>query len=165
MPEDRWALAEALEDLAEDSRERRFLFNKSKLSEKELKQLSNPDGNDHIAFGLAVESGDDGEMIPIAVARCFRDPGDPELAEIAFVTADRWQGLGAGEELMRSLSATAYGVGIRRWFAAMFSDNRAMKRLFESFGAKCEEREVGGGVIEVIYAIAEPAGGFSDPSA
>jgi protein lysine acetyltransferase len=165
VPEDKWALADALEDLAEDSRERRFLFNKSKLSETELKRLSNPDGTDHIAFGLAVESGGDGEMIPIAVARCFRDPGDPELAEIAFVTADRWQGLGAGAELMRSLSAAAYGVGIRRWFAAMFSDNLRMKRLFERFGPKCEEREVGGGVIEVIYAIAEPEGGLSDPSA
>ena len=165
VPEDKWALADALEDLAEDSRERRFLFNKSKLSETELKRLSNPDGTDHIAFGLAVESGDDGEMIPIAVARCFRDPGDPELAEIAFVTADRWQGLGAGAELMRSLSAAAYGVGIRRWFAAMFSDNLAMKRLFERFGTKCEEREIGGGVIEVIYDIAEPEGDLSDPSA
>lgn len=38
------------------------------------------------------------------------------------VTADPWQGLGAGEELMRSLSAAAMEVGIRRWFVAMFSD-------------------------------------------
>lgn len=160
VPEDRWALADALEDLAEDSRERRFLFNKSKLSEKELKWLSNPDGIDHIAFGLAVETGEDGEMLPIAVARCFRDPDDPELAEIAFVTADPWQGLGAGAELMRSLSAAASGVGIRRWFAAMFSDNFAMKRLFEKFGRKCEEREIGGGIIEVIYAIDESEESF-----
>lgn len=33
VPEDRWALADALEDLAEDSRGRRFLFNKTRLSE------------------------------------------------------------------------------------------------------------------------------------
>lgn len=113
VPEDRWALADALEDLAEDSRGRRFLFNKTRLSEKELRRLSNPDGIDHIAFGLAVESGDDGGMLPIAVARCFRDPDDPEMAEIAFVTADPWHGLGAGAELMRSLSAASSGVGIR----------------------------------------------------
>lgn len=165
VPEDRWALADALEDLAEDSRERRFLFNKTRLSEKELRRLSNPDGIDHIAFGLAVESEDDGGMLPIAVARCFRDPDDPEMAEIAFVTADPWQGLGAGAELMRSLSAAAYGIGIRRWFAAMFSDNLAMERLFERFGTKCEQREIGGGVIEVIHAITEPPGGFLDASA
>lgn len=165
VPEDKWALADALEDLAEDSRERRFLFNKTKLTEEELKLLSNPDGIDHIAFGLAVESGDDGEMLPIAVARCFRDPDVPELAEIAFVTADPWQGLGAGAELMRSLSAAAYRVGIRRWFAAMFSDNLAMKRLLDRFATKREEREIGGSVIEVIYDIKEPAGGLFDPSA
>lgn len=159
VPEDKWALADALEDLAEDSRERRFLFNKTKLSEKELKRLSNPDGIDHIAYGLAVEIGNEKGMIPIAVARCFRDPHDRELAEIAFVTADPWQGLGAGGELMRTLSVAAYGVGIRRWFAAMFADNLAMKRLFERFGTKCVERAIGGGVIEVVYAITEPEGG------
>jgi RimJ/RimL family protein N-acetyltransferase len=164
VPEDKWALAEALDDLAEDSRERRFLFNKSKLSEKELKQLSNPDGFDHIAFGLAVESGDDEGMLPIAVARCFRDPEDKELAELAIVTADLWQGRGAGAELMRSLSAAAYNVGIRRWFAAMFADNLAMQRLLLRFARKCEDREIGGGVIEAIYEITVPAGGFFDPS-
>ena len=164
VPDDKWALANALEELADDSRERRFLFNKTNLSEKELIRLSNPDGIDHIAYGLAVKTEDD-ELLPIAVARCFRDPGDRELAELAIVTADPWQGLGAGAELMRSLSAAAYAVGIRRWFAAMFSDNLAMKRLLQRFGRKSEERGVGGGIVEVIYEITEPPGGFFDPSA
>ena len=124
---------DALEDLAEVSRERRFLFDKTSLSEKELKHLSNPEGIDYIAFGLAVET-DEGELLPIAVARCFRDADDSELAEIALVTAEPWQGLGAGPELIQSLSATASGVGILRWVAVMFSDNPAMKGLLERFG-------------------------------
>lgn len=164
VPNDKWALANALEELADDSRERRFLFNKTNLSEKELIRLSNPDGIDHIAFGLAVKTGEDDELLPIAVARCFRDPDDRELAELAIVTADAWQGLGAGAELMRSLSAAAAEVGIRRWFAAMFSDNFAMKRLLQRFGRKSEERDVGAGIVEVIYEITAPPGGFFDPS-
>lgn len=155
---DKWALATALEELADESREKRFFFNKAKLSEEELERLSNPDGVDHIAFGLAVETDDDEGMLPIAVARCFRDANDRELAELAIVTADLWQGRGAGAELMRSLSAAAYEVGIRRWFAAMYSDNFAMIRLLGRFATKCEEREIGGGVIEVIYEITEPEG-------
>ena len=163
VPDDKWALVNALEDLAEDSRERRFLFNKASLSEKELKHLSSPDGIDHIAFGLAVETEEEGELLPISVARCFRDADDSELAEIALVTADPWQGRGAGAELIQSLSAAASGVGIRRWVAVMFSDNFAMKRLLERFGRRCGEREIGGGIIEATYEITEPPEGFVAP--
>jgi len=164
-PADRWALVNAFEELAEESRESRFFFNKSTLSEKELERLSTPDGFDHIAFGLAVNTGEDEELLPIAVARCFRSPDDREVAELAIVTADIWQGRGAGAELMRSLSAAAYEVGIRRWFAAMFADNSAIQRLLQRFGRKCEEHPIGGGVVEVIYEITKPQGGFFDPSA
>jgi L-amino acid N-acyltransferase YncA len=66
---------------------------------------------------------------------------------------------------MRSLSAAASEVGIRRWLAVMFADNFAMDRLLQKFGRKCEEHEIGGGIVEVIYEIAEPPGGFFDTSA
>ena len=157
VPGDMWALAEALEDLADESRERRFLFNKTNLSEKELKRLSNPDGMNHIAYGRAVKTEGNEELLPIAVARCFRDTEDGELAELAIVIADPWQGMGVGSELMRTISSAAFKVGIRRWFAAMFSDNFAMRRLFEKFGRKCEEHEIGSGIVEVIYEITVPA--------
>ena len=158
VPSDKAALVAALEELAPDSRERRFFFNKSKLSESELDRLSSPDGIDHIAYGLAVMQ--EGAMTPISVARCFRDREDPGVAEIAMVTSDPWQGLGAGEELMRSLCAAALEVGIRRWFVSMFSDNVAMEHLLDRFGTKCEERMLGGGVVEAVYEIVEPPGGF-----
>lgn len=149
------ALAAALEDLAPESRTRRFLFDKTSLSPRELARLANPDGIDHIAYGLAVDL--EGEFTPIAVGRCFRDPGDPELAELAVVTADAWQGKGAGAELMRSLSAAAYDVGIRKWFAPMFSDNDAMRRLLDGFAVKISERDLGSGIVELVYAIREPS--------
>jgi RimJ/RimL family protein N-acetyltransferase len=151
IPSDGEALAAALEDLAPESRMRRFFYDKTSLSESELERFANPDGVDHIAYGLAVDL--EGDFTPIAVARCFRDPGDPELAEIAVVTADAWQGKGAGSELMRSLSAVASGVGIRKWVAPMFSDNVQMRRLLERFARKLEERELGNGVVEAVYEI------------
>jgi RimJ/RimL family protein N-acetyltransferase len=151
VPSDRAALAAALEDLAPDSRMRRFLFDRTSLSERELARLSNPDGFDHIAYGLAVDL--EGEFTPIAVARCFRDLEEGTQAEIAVVTADAWQGIGAGAELMRSLSAAAHAVGIRKWFAPMFSDNTEMRRLLDGFAVKLSENDLGNGIVELVYAI------------
>ncbi len=164
IPSDREALAASLEDLEPESRIQRFFFNKKHLSDSELTRLTNPDGVNHIAYGLAVMQDDGTVEMPIAVARCFRDEHEKDLAEIAIVTADLWQSYGAGVELMRSLSAAAVKVGIRRWFAAMFSDNTAIERLLNKFGTKCEERILGSGVVEVIYEIVEPPGGFFESS-
>lgn len=151
IPSDGEALAAALEDLAPESRMRRFFYDKTSLSESELERFANPDGVDHIAYGLAVDL--EGDFTPIAVGRCFRDREDATLAEIAVVTANAWQGKGAGAELMRSLSAAAMEVGIRKWLALMFSDNVGMCRLLERFARKIGERELGNGVVEAVYEI------------
>ena len=163
VPSDRDALALALENLAPESRYRRFFFDKKQLSDRELTRLADPDGIDHLAFGLAVWSDDGERMTPVAVARCFRDPEDETLAEIAIVTADLWQGNGAGSELMRSLSAAALAVGIRRWFATMYADNPAVRTLLNKFGKECGHKDLGNGIVEVIYEIVEPPGGFFEP--
>jgi RimJ/RimL family protein N-acetyltransferase len=153
---DRTALAAALEELAPESRMRRFFYDKSKLTETELDRLTSPDGINHIAYGMAVSLDDETEHMPIAVARCFRDKDQNDLAEVAVVIADQWQGMGAGFELLSALSAAARDAGIRRWFASIFNHNTAMKRLLDHFGTMCENRDLGGGVIEVIYDITQP---------
>ena len=157
-PSDKAALVTALEELFPESRIRRFFFDKRKFTDEELDRLTRPDGKNHIAFGLAAEI--DGKLVPIAVGRCFRDQKEKDLAEVALVTADIWQSNGAGYELMRSLSDAAVKVGIRRWFAATFADNIAVKHLLSRFGRLCEERTAGDGIVEVIYDIEEPDGGF-----
>ena len=158
-PSDRDALVAGWEALSPESRVRRYLFNKNWISESELGKLTSPDGVDHIALGLAVNT-EDGTEQPIAVARCFRDQREKDLAEIAIVTADEWQSVGAGTELMRSLSHAALQVGIKRWLAAMLSDNTAMHRLLARFGELREKRDLGNGVVEAIYEIIEPEWGF-----
>jgi RimJ/RimL family protein N-acetyltransferase len=155
VPTDRTALAAALEELGPESRIRRFFFNKSKLSETELDRLTSPDGINHIAYGMAVSLDDGTEHMPIAVARCFRDKDQNDLAEVAVVIADPWQGMGAGFELLSALSSAARDAGIHRWFASMFNHNTAMQRLLDHFGTMCETQDLGGGVIEVIYDITQ----------
>ncbi|MGJ8655825.1 MAG: GNAT family N-acetyltransferase [Akkermansiaceae bacterium] len=153
MPSDKLALVSALEELDSESRVRRFFFNKAKLSESELTKLTSPDGIDHIAYGCAVRLHDEADWTPVSVARCFRDEEQSDLAEVAIVTADFWQGNGAGVELMRSLSAAALKVGIRRWMAVMFEENTAVRRLLDRFGTLTEQRELGNGVVEIVYEI------------
>ena len=158
-PADSDALAAGLEELSEESRVRRYFFNKRKISDPEMATLANPDGVDHLAYGLAVTLEEEKEKeTPIAVARCFRDTQKNDLAEVAVVVADLWQGIGAGTELMRSLSAAALKVGIRRWSAVTFSDNSPVRRLLERFGKIREERDLGGGVTELVADIKEPPG-------
>jgi RimJ/RimL family protein N-acetyltransferase len=153
---DRFALAAALEELAPESRIRRFFYDKSSLSENELDRLTSPDGINHIAYGVAVFLEDGTEQMPIAVARCFRDHEQKDLAEVAVVIANQWQGRGVGVELLRSLATASLEVGIHRWFASMFTYNTAMKHLLDHFGTLCENQDLGNGVIEVIYDISKP---------
>ncbi len=105
---------------------------------------------------MAVSLDDGTEHMPIAVARCFRDRDQKDLAEVAVVIADPWQGKGAGYELLSVLSSAARDAGIRRWFASMLTYNTAMKRLLDHFGTICENRDLGGGIIEVIYDLTKP---------
>ncbi|MDF1658799.1 MAG: GNAT family N-acetyltransferase [Verrucomicrobiales bacterium] len=152
-PSDGEALQNSLNDLDSDSRIRRFFFDKRQLSDSELARLANPDGVNHIAFGVAVNQADNEEPTPIGVGRCIRDERDKELAEVAVVTADLWHSVGVGTEIMKSLAFAAVEVGIRRFFASTFSDNIAVVKLLNKIGVELESRSLGSGVIEVVYEL------------
>ena len=143
---------EAFESLSEESRFRRFFFHKKSLSDSEVEQLANPDGINHIAYGVAAVEDGENEG-PIAVGHCFRAPSEPDLAEIAIVTSDLWQGNGAGSELVKSLAKASLNAGIRRWLAVTLAENREMRWILKKYATKSEENATKGGVIEEIYTI------------
>ena len=155
-PDDAQALVRGLRALSPESRIRRFFYDKRGFSQRELERLTHPDGRDHLAYVLFVRDEAAGEMKPVAVARCFRSPEDPEMAEVAVVTSDDWQGLGVASALLQVLSKKALEVGIRRWFGALSADNAAVRRLLNRVGKPQLEQEVGRGVVEVVYEIADP---------
>lgn len=149
--QDRHAFVEGFESLSEESRFRRYFFNKKTLTESDLERLSNPDGVNHLAYGVAAIE-EDGSEIPISVGHCFRD-GDSNLAEVAIVTADLWQGNGAGFELLQSLKAASLAAGIDQWIAVLLTDNIAMRRLLEKVGGSPTLSKNNGNTIEAVYQI------------
>lgn len=118
------------ERFGEQSRYRRFLGFKARLSERELAFYTSPDHHDHEAVGAIEPETGDG----LGVARYIREPDDPDVAEAAVAVVDDWQGRGLGALLLERLTARARSEGVRRYRAHLFVENRAMLRLFEQLG-------------------------------
>jgi GNAT superfamily N-acetyltransferase len=156
-PLDADALAEALERLSPESRYQRFLSDLDRLTPAQLEYLTHVDGINHLALGVAVVQGRARAPRPIAVARCIRDPSEPELAEVAIVVADEWQRRGVGSLLFGMLAERAREVGIRRWKAVMLAENAGARKLLEEVGTRLSTRLEGPGSVEAIYELRPPA--------
>jgi len=149
--EDKPLLAAGLRRLSPETAFRRFLSPKVSFSAAELRYLTEVDGHDHIAL-VAVRAEDPSNLI--AVARCVRTtPGD--MAELAIVVGDPWQGLGLGAILTRELTRLAALAGIRRVSGSMLAYNRPAFRLMrKSFVTPFEEDQLSGGIREIVARLA-----------
>jgi GNAT superfamily N-acetyltransferase len=92
------------------------------LSEAELDALTILDGFDRYAVGATVRS-DDGHVDGVGVARYVRKAGNPDVAEVAFLVVDTYQGQGVGKALLDRLSAAARARGIHRFEGIVLPDN------------------------------------------
>src|SRR3954447_10799365 len=109
-PTDKARLAAGLTRLSETSRQKRFLGPKPKLTQSELRYLTEVDGHDH--YAVVATDPADGDIV--AVARWVRLKTDPESAEAAVVVCDALQGKGLGRTLARMLADAAVAEGVRR---------------------------------------------------
>ncbi len=94
---------------------------------------------DHFVWVLV--DGTDGPVV--ADVRFVRDVGDASMAEIAFIVADDYQGLGIGNFLMGALSISARVGGVQRFTARLLADNMRMRAILDRFGAEYERDEPG----------------------
>ncbi len=97
------------------------------------------DYKDH--FVWVMTDGEDGPVV--ADARFVRDAGDPTFAEVAFIVGDDYQGRGVGSFLMAALAVAARGDGIHRFTARVLTDNVAMRKILDRFGADWHREDVG----------------------
>src|SRR3954451_24399754 len=144
--EDKPLLVAGLKALSFESAMKRFLSPKSSFSAAELRYLTEVDQHDHIAL-VALE----GDQL-VAVARCVRVADD--VADVAIVVGDPWQGQGLGRRLLRLLADRAAEEGITRFAGTMLADNRQALRLMRGFGIPLERDLVEHGVREVVTRLA-----------
>jgi RimJ/RimL family protein N-acetyltransferase len=115
--------------LSDESRRRRFLGPKPRLSARELTYLTEVDHVSHTAL-LAVD--DDGRMIGEA-RYATSEPGG-RTADLAITVADEWQGRGIGSRLAARLVRAARANGITRLTALTLRENSAARALLERLG-------------------------------
>lgn len=94
---------------------------------------------DHFVWVLV--DGEDGPVV--ADVRFVRIHDDPEVAEIAFIVADDYQGRGIGSFLMDALIIAAHVGRVRRFTARLLGDNTAMRSILDRYGTEWERDEPG----------------------
>ena len=130
-PEDKPLFARGWERFGDESRYKRFMGVKRKLSTGELSFFTEIDHIDHEAIGaLDPETGEG-----LGVARYVRDADRPHAAEAAVSVIDAMQGRGLGGLLLRRLCHRAAQNGIRIFTAELLASNHTMLHLFEKLGA------------------------------
>jgi len=122
-PDDKELLARAFGKLSAETRYRRFFSAKDRLSEAELKYLTEVDGRDHLAIGATC----DGEGV--GIARFVRLRDRPDVAEAAIVVVDDKQGRGLGRLLLARLAQAARERGVTRFRSDVLSRNQAARSL------------------------------------
>lgn len=137
LPSDRSALDAAIHDLSRESLRRRF-FTAGTPSRALVDYLIDIDYVDHFAWVVLDARTREG----MATGRYVRRPGDPD-AEMAFTTADRYQGRGLGTFLLAAVGVAACEAGIDRLVAHVLEDNTAMRRVFAKAGGESSFDEPG----------------------
>jgi GNAT superfamily N-acetyltransferase len=128
--EDKPLFVRGWERFGDESRYRRFMSVKRRLSTRELAFFTELDHIDHDAIGaLDPETGEG-----LGVARYVRDRERPHAAEAAVSVIDAAQGRGLGGMLLRRLCDRAAQNGIRVFTAELLASNHSMLHLFEKLG-------------------------------
>jgi RimJ/RimL family protein N-acetyltransferase len=126
---DKEGLATFFSRLSDESRRRRFLGPKPKLSARELRFLTEVDQCRHVAL---VALTPDGAIVGVGRYATWHD--SPDRAEMAFAVVDEWQGRGLGTRLGNQLVARARTSGIAALTGSTFATNMPATALLKKLG-------------------------------
>ena len=128
-PGDKPALAYFFQRLSAESRRRRFLAPKPKLSARDLAFLTEVDHDRHVA--LVALDREDAIVARRPLRRLARHR---DRAEIAFAVVDEWHGRGLGAALADRLVEHARRSGLAVLTASTLSENTAAHALLRRLG-------------------------------
>lgn len=127
IPADKPLLERGMDNFSPESRFNRFLFAKLKLTNADLRYLTEIDGVDHFAIGALNQAGDG-----VGVARFVRFGDNREMAEPAISVLDAYQNKGLGCVLFRRLIIAARERGIKCFHGLILSSNKPMIHLLHT---------------------------------
>ncbi|MES9832200.1 MAG: GNAT family N-acetyltransferase [Candidatus Thiodiazotropha sp. DIVDIV] len=131
QPGDKALLSDGFDSLSKESRFRRFLNEKKRLSNDELTYFTEVDQLDHFALGM-VELDENGlEKSGVAIGRFIRLADDSESAEVGLTVTDEMQGKGIGRRLLERLVSAARERGIKQFRFECLPYNLEMKNLVQ----------------------------------
>lgn len=133
-PDDKDMLVEGFRALSDQSRYERFFVHLEKLTEKQLRYLTEVDHENHSAWAALVEEDD--RWRGVGVGRWVRLKDEPGVAEIAVTVIDEYQRKGIGRMLIYVIALGAKEKGIEALRAWVLGDNRATLKMLEQIGAK-----------------------------
>jgi GNAT superfamily N-acetyltransferase len=139
--DDKERLRETFRRLSPEARYQRFLASIAELSDAQLRNLTEIEYHDHMAW-LALDPSQPG-LPAIGEGRYIRVKSHPDVAEVAVTVLDEWQGRGVGTLLFRMVCKWATGHGVRTFRAFALETNDAMIRIFKDIGAHVVRRDEG----------------------
>jgi acetyltransferase len=138
------------------SRHKRFHVGLRQLSPSMLRQMTEVDQRNHVAWVAQVviesDAPADGKRL-VADARYVRDADNPDQAEFAIAVADDWQSLGLGRMLIARLAAHAKRQGLRALVGDVLPENRRMLVLMRGLGAETRSHPDGPQLVRVVYPL------------
>ncbi|MEM9455386.1 MAG: GNAT family N-acetyltransferase [Myxococcota bacterium] len=141
--DDKDQLAAGLRRLSPQSRYLRFFTDKERLTDAELRYLTEVDGEDHFALGVVRLGDDDQEVEGLGIGRFVRLPDEPHVAEPALAVLDDVQGQGLGRRLLLRLIAAATERDIEVFRCDFLAINRGMEELLRGVSPRVEFRSDG----------------------
>lgn len=135
-PSDKALLLDGFEHMSPESRYRRFFTAKSRLTEAELRYLTEIDNVDHVAIGAI--GWKDGVAHGLGVARFVRLEDRPEAAEAAIAVVDEVQGRGLGSLLFQRLVAAARERGVEKMVSTVLGSNKPMLQILRDMNIDTE---------------------------
>ena len=127
--DDKPGISDFFARLSEESRRRRFLGPKPKLSSRDLAFLTEVDQRRHVAIAAL-----DGAGAIVGVARYAAWVGEPERADMAVAVVDEWHGHGLGTALGDLLVTQARASGLAALTGSTLAFNSPAKALLKRLG-------------------------------
>ena len=126
----------AVAQTSAESLSRRFFGPKRYFSEQEIAYFVNIDFIAQVALIAVVHEGEKHTIVAGGRYVIVQ----PNVAEVAFVVIDDYQGQGLGAALMRHLASVAREAGLRELVAEVLPENHSMLSVFRKCGLQVATR-------------------------